>query len=82
MVKLKDEIFQSVTQKNSEKKEIPRTTNGSRTDDFPITSSDTLPVSYGGLVIGIAKLYAHRMRMNGIFVPSSFDRLVYPPLRS
>ena len=50
--KLKDYVFQSVTQAYSEKaKENPSAPSRSRTYDLPITSSDALLLSYRRLVV-------------------------------
>ena len=48
-----NDIFQSVTQAYSEK-EIPSSSNRSRTYDLPITSSDALTLSYRRLVGALA----------------------------
>ena len=49
--KLKDDVFQPLTQAYSDYKKDPSAPNRSRTYDLPITSSDELPLSYRRLVV-------------------------------
>ena len=50
VIRVKDDVFQSVTQAYSERKN-QSAPNRSQTYDVPITSSETLPLSYRRLVV-------------------------------
>ena len=76
-------FFQSVTQAYSEK-EIPCSPNRSRTYDFPITSSDALPLSYRRLVgdkaIKLGSCDKHAVRR--MFVVTTMETLLQMHPRS
>ena len=48
---MKDDVFLSVTQAYSDEKKNQSAPNRSRTYDFPISTSDALPLSYRRLVV-------------------------------